>query len=279
MARIRSIKPEFWTKNLKLSDSCALFFIGLWNFCDDEGKHTLDLDQLVAELGGRWHRGKVKLFVSCLLKTGQLRINSDSTWIQVTGWSHQRIDNPKQPTTKASELQWLSTEDSTNAMGCLASNPRKDRIGEDREDRIGSGSAPDLFAESNVVAPTKQKPKKDPSAGALAHEFIATYCECFKGRYGSNPDITGKDTGIAMRLVKDLGLARAKALVDTFLLMQDSFFQLRRHDLTTFESNLKAVAVKHDTGKGVNRIQAYQSERQDANTEAVKAFLASKEGL
>lgn len=98
MPRIRSIKPEFATDgaNLRLSDSCALFFILLWNFCDDEGKHPYDLNQLVAELGGRWHQGKVKLFVSCLIKSGQLRINSTSTWIQVTGWSHQKIDKPKQ---------------------------------------------------------------------------------------------------------------------------------------------------------------------------------------
>lgn len=61
MPRIRSIKPEFATdgNNLRLTDSCALFFILLWNFCDNEGKHPYDLNQLVAELGGRWHRGKV----------------------------------------------------------------------------------------------------------------------------------------------------------------------------------------------------------------------------
>lgn len=38
LPRIRTIKPEFWTDEdvLKMSNSCALFFIGLWNFCDDD---------------------------------------------------------------------------------------------------------------------------------------------------------------------------------------------------------------------------------------------------
>ncbi len=40
MARIRSIKPEFWTdeKVVELSPFARLLFIGMWNFCDDEGR-------------------------------------------------------------------------------------------------------------------------------------------------------------------------------------------------------------------------------------------------
>jgi hypothetical protein len=40
MARIRSIKPEFWTdeKIVKLTPLARLLFIGLWNFADDYGR-------------------------------------------------------------------------------------------------------------------------------------------------------------------------------------------------------------------------------------------------
>lgn len=39
MARIRSVKPEFWKSDqiVELSRDARLFFIGLWNFCDDQG--------------------------------------------------------------------------------------------------------------------------------------------------------------------------------------------------------------------------------------------------
>lgn len=39
MARIRSIKPDFWTdeKIVELSYEARLFFIGSWNFADDSG--------------------------------------------------------------------------------------------------------------------------------------------------------------------------------------------------------------------------------------------------
>lgn len=40
MARIRTIKPEFWTdeKVVELSPLARLLFIGLWNFADDDGR-------------------------------------------------------------------------------------------------------------------------------------------------------------------------------------------------------------------------------------------------
>ena len=41
MARIRSIKPEFWTAEqvMECSPMARLLFIGMWNFCDDGGNH------------------------------------------------------------------------------------------------------------------------------------------------------------------------------------------------------------------------------------------------
>ena len=40
MARIRSIKPDYWTdeKVVELSPFARLLFIGLWNFADDDGR-------------------------------------------------------------------------------------------------------------------------------------------------------------------------------------------------------------------------------------------------
>lgn len=40
MARIRSIKPDFWTdeKVVELTFPARLLFIGLWNFADDDGR-------------------------------------------------------------------------------------------------------------------------------------------------------------------------------------------------------------------------------------------------
>lgn len=180
--RIRSIKPEFATSGdmLRLSDSCALFFILLWPVCDDEGKHPFDLIGLAAKLGGRWHQGKVRLFVSCLVKSGQLRLNSDSTWLQVVTWFHQKIDKPKQPEVKASELQWLDKEASSKLLEeSLRINAR---IGSDRIP-IGSDQGSDI--------PSPQaSPKPAPSAPE-----ILTFD--FESLYRKYPLKKGKAEGLA----------------------------------------------------------------------------------
>jgi len=52
MARIRTVKPEFWSDGdmLKLSRDARLFYIGLWNFCDDNGVLEYDLTSMKARI-------------------------------------------------------------------------------------------------------------------------------------------------------------------------------------------------------------------------------------
>lgn len=247
VARIRSIKPEFWTDGdmLRLSDSCRLFFIGLWNFCDDEGKHRLDLNQLVAEFGGTWHRGKVKLFVSCLVNSGQLRINSDSTWLQVTGWSHQKIDKPKQPEIKSEELQWLSKDESAKALE--HSRTIDARIGSDRRDRIGS----DLTRKTEPSAKRSATPARpDVQVGQI---LVGVYCDAWKLRYKSNPPIRPQDSKSLKAIGQANGLERTKELIAAYLTMNESWFIQKRHDLATFANNLTAVAQFVETGRTITR--------------------------
>lgn len=96
MARIRSIKPDFWTdeKVVELSPFARLLFIGLWNFVDDEGRMTysplsiklkilpadsLDISELLGEI-----RGKSLITVYPV---------DGIEYLQVNGFaSHQKID-------------------------------------------------------------------------------------------------------------------------------------------------------------------------------------------
>ena len=52
MARIRTVKPEYWSDGdmLKLSRDARLFYIGLWNFADDNGVLEYDLVSLKARI-------------------------------------------------------------------------------------------------------------------------------------------------------------------------------------------------------------------------------------
>ena len=52
MSRIRTVKPEFWTSEqiIACSPIARLLFIGLWNFCDDNGVHPASYIRLKAEV-------------------------------------------------------------------------------------------------------------------------------------------------------------------------------------------------------------------------------------
>lgn len=96
MARIRSLKPEFWTdeKVVSLSSFARLLFIGMWNFVDDEGRaefsparlkmqilpaDTVDVAELLAEIRRE-----------CLI---EVYVVDGKQYFQVKGFAkHQKVD-------------------------------------------------------------------------------------------------------------------------------------------------------------------------------------------
>ena len=260
MARIRSIKPDFWRdeKIADLSHGCMAFFIGIWNFCDDQGKCPLNPRQL--SLWMPVFRSKdILTWVRQLSEVGLIQVSACSQWILVTNWKHQRINRPVLPDVKNESIQWLPIGHSVSLHESSVNAQCKDRIGKDRsgEDRIPVGATGKLLPDS----PASEKPDDQPDNTTQA--LIAKYCEAYKARYGVNPPIGGKQAGLARRLVKDLGAVRAIALVETYLRMQDAFFLKRRHDLATFEANLNAVTIFEKTGQTITRRDAESAESSD----------------
>ena len=103
MSRIRSIKPEFWTSAqiLECSKDARLLFIGLWNFCDDAGRHPYSAKQVKAEVfPADDSTEKDILGLLGELETGNLiarYVSGEKQFFYVTGWKHQRIDKPHPP--------------------------------------------------------------------------------------------------------------------------------------------------------------------------------------
>jgi hypothetical protein len=101
MARIRTIKPEFWTSEqiVECSTSARLLFIGLWNFADDGGVHPASVHRLKMEVfpaddctGTQMCDWLEELFNAGLIDQFEAQ---GKRWWWVTGWHHQRIDRPK----------------------------------------------------------------------------------------------------------------------------------------------------------------------------------------
>jgi hypothetical protein len=116
MARIRTIKPEFWTSEqiVECSMSARLLFIGLWNFCDDNGVHPYTIKTIKMEVfpGDEIKLSTIENWMNELEKNGLIKTYhiDDKRYLLVTGWQHQKIDrpNPKHP------LPIKFDDDSTN---------------------------------------------------------------------------------------------------------------------------------------------------------------------
>ena len=103
MSRIRTIKPEFWTSEqvMDCSIEARLAFIGMWNFCDDQGVHPASAKTLKAEVfpADNISVEKVEQIVDELTRNGLISVYEaqNKQWWHVTGWRHQLIKNPSAP--------------------------------------------------------------------------------------------------------------------------------------------------------------------------------------
>lgn len=100
MARIRTIKPEFWTDEVivQLPFEARLLFIGLWNFADDYGGLQDSPDRIRMQVFPGDARVDVEENIDLLCAAGLLDRYVDERGeyaLCITKWSkHQKVDNP-----------------------------------------------------------------------------------------------------------------------------------------------------------------------------------------
>ncbi len=248
---------------LRLSDSCALFFVLLWNFCDDEGKHRLDYDQIKAELGGRWDKGKLKLFTTQLIKSGQLSISCDSGWLRVNNWFHQKIDKPRRPEMKVEDIQWLAKGDSTKGIESSSKSRRKDRIG---SDTIGS---------DRIVTATPEP--SPPEEIPVTRPLWKKYEEAYEGRYGTRPLWNPKNGGILKNVLKRIPADEAPDVLAFYLGHNNAYYVREAHSLDAFVKDCEKLRMEWVTGRKITQTEARQVDRRQANLGVFEKLIAEAE--
>ena len=164
MARIRTVKPEFWTSPqiAECSPNARLLFIGMWNFCDDAGVHPGSTQRLKMEVfpSDPFTIPQITGWVDELIAQGlivEYEANHKSYW-RVTGWNHQKIDRPTyrypadgSPTTR----QPLDEVSPPEGKG-------RESKGRDNTPAPGGAAPPDGIA---IVLPMAENAPAPPSGG------------------------------------------------------------------------------------------------------------------
>lgn len=277
MARIRSIKPEFWSdkKIASLSHSAALFFIGLWNFCDDEGKFDYDPEALSLRLP-IFRPENIRLWLGKLSALGLLEVGSLSAqhplsngsataWGRVANWSHQRINRPIPVKVKAEEIQWLPVGHSLLEQKSSVPKQRMDRIGSDL-DRIGS----DLFrggaeAPSPVPAdPARKRSPKEPSKTAATWE---SYSKAYAIRHGAEPLRNASQNSKMLKFVEKIGVIEAPEVAAFYLTHNRSYYVQAMHPLGLMVQDAEKLRTEWFTGNKMLGTAAREGERREHNSD------------
>lgn len=129
MARIRSIKPEFWTdeKVVESSPLARLLFIGLWNFADDEGRMVYSPTRIKLQILPA-DKCDIRALIDELQKHGMVMIYkaNEAEYLAITNFSqHQKIDKrtssrlpePPRVTPNPSESPRIPTTDQGRDQG------------------------------------------------------------------------------------------------------------------------------------------------------------------
>lgn len=171
MARIRSVKPEFWTSEqiAECSPNARLMFIGMWNFCDDYGVHPASCARLKMEVfpADSISSADVRRMIAELLANGLLveyEIDGTQYW-HVTGFDkHQKPDTktgkyPLPDGAIGGKIRRKSTDNSPNVPVQVAER---------------SPTEVDLEVDLEVV---KKKEKPTPQVKPAKFDFLAALIE------------------------------------------------------------------------------------------------------
>lgn len=155
MARIRTIKPEFWTDEVvaECSTSARLLFIATWNFADDNGNIERSAKQLKAK-AFPYDNIDVERFLVELLNAGLLieYQQDDKIFLHIRGFEkHQKIDRKSTP-------RCPLYEDSSSVRRVLATE------GKGKEGKVGESKVRDIAPKRATQLASDFQPTDDHQA-------------------------------------------------------------------------------------------------------------------
>lgn len=197
MARIRTMKPEFWTSEqvVECSTNARLLFVGMWNFADDGGAmkastKTLKMqvfpadDFTVDDIQGMVDELKANNLIA-----EYTHENVHYWW--VTGWHHQRIDRPsyKFPgPLNPNDTVDISTNarrtlDESSSNGSRALDYGKERKGKERKGMEGNeeADASSCAEPQSAAAPIVSIPLNDKTDFGISQQQIDEWRELYPG--------------------------------------------------------------------------------------------------
>lgn len=203
MARIRTIKPEYWSdeKLSRESDSTRFLFIALWSMADDFGRLIDNEKQIEAFVFPHEERSRdVREGLARLARLGRIKRGTAENGqhvIEVVNWTkHQKVDRPSE---RGAIAQIVTAQEVTKpSRKTRESSAKGSRLEVDLGSGSGSGSGPSVpdasAPESNGKRVTWLTPYLDlwhRKAGTLTAGHAAKVLAPVREEYGDADALLG----------------------------------------------------------------------------------------
>jgi len=182
MARIRTVKPEFWASEqvMECSPIARLLFIGLWNFCDDAGNPVDSEKTIKAEIfpGDDISSTDVRRLLDELSSNSLITFyaSNDKGFLHVNGWHHQKIDKP---TVKHPPFPGTGSSNARRTVAESSPPEGKGREGKGKDveqSSLRSDSSPQLPLPGDSTSPPADLPaRKAQRIQQIAQDAQAAY--------------------------------------------------------------------------------------------------------
>lgn len=214
-----------------------------------------------------------------LIEAGLAEIRTDGVYVrgssQYLDWAFENRERAREAGKKGGLASAKSRlEKNGSAVPNGASNGKTPKRRRSKtEAKPGEPKPSDSVSDSVSVSDSDSSSSTD-SVSNTGQSVIANYCDRWKIRYGTYPTFQDKDAKNLKRFAESVGLARAKDLIGSFLLMNDQWYLTKRHDIQTFLNNLNAVTQFHDTGRALTRSEIQSVDRTQTNFNTLQKLKA-----
>jgi len=264
LCKMQAVEPNWTTKNMpgQLKNSTELSITNYRDLCTDLNGHILKC------LGTQKKPTDLPTPPKKPNKTNVLKKNSKSAELlkksppHISGlFGKSLTPTPKIPLNNPQHYQ-------PAALPLLAGTQKND--------------IPSLLEPLKKPKKTKKAPnKKEPAPGT--HVWNA-YCEAYGVRYKDpdgnpiEPPRNAKNASLCARLVKDLGVDTAIAVVMHYMKTSNYYYGTRGHDLPTCYKDSQKLYLEWRKGSKITRQDLKQEELADENTVMVSRYLTRKHG-
>lgn len=295
MARIRSIKPEFFRhetlQDLEIENPGKypmLVFAGLWGHCDSRGRFEWRPRQLKLDILPflQFDMGEV---LALLERAGMVKHYScnGKDYGEIKSFEkHQRLsgkeascgDKYPSPISEAAGKQRGSNGEIPESQEEEEEGKRKGRGREEEGKRNGVDAPPvgDAAGASPSAKVIDLQDKTETELQAVCRVIWKSYSLAYFERYSTEPVINAKVRSQVKQFAQRIPMSEAPEVASFYVRHCDAFYVRKGHDFGQLLSDAEKLRTEWATGRQITGTQARQTERVSAMYQAVAEIEAEQ---